>query len=142
MTGGQFQYKKPLDTCPEEFRAYHVGDCGTCGRPMAPNRLMQRMPELKTWFMHANNAVLCRSCYSHQTEERAPRSRPARVPRLTPDLILWLRAEIGACLTCGWLPDVPDEDGTMESHGDRGCPESVAVEPRSLVDEDLLRETA
>jgi hypothetical protein len=106
---------------------------------MAPNRLMKRVPELKKWFVNANNGVQCRSCYAHQTDTPA---RKVKAQSLPPDLILWLRAETGACLACGWLPDEPDEDGTMEGHGDRGCPETLAVEPRSPSGNDHLRETA
>lgn len=138
MTGGQRQFKRPLDTCPEEFQRHYLGDCQTCDRPMASNRLMKRVPELKQWFMHANNAIQCRSCYSHHYD--TPTTKQPKIHQLGPDLIRWLRAETGACLACGWLPDEPDEDGTMEGHGDRGC--SLAVEPRSPSGNDHLRESA
>lgn len=144
MTGGQRQFKLSLDTCPDEFLGHYIGDCRECDRPMASNRLMRRIPELKKWFMHANNAVLCRSCYSHGQEGVTQRKRDAekgqRSRGLSPDLILWLRAEIGACLACGWLPDEPGEDGTMDSHSDRSCPKAITGQPESL-DEDM-RETA
>lgn len=137
MTGGKRQFKLPLDTCPEEFLSHYIGDCQECFRPMASNRLMRRTPELKKWFMHANNGRLCRACYSHGKEGVSQRKRD-QSRKLSPDLVWWLRAETGACLTCGWLPDEPDEDGTMEGHGDRDC---LAVEPRSPSGNDHLRET-
>lgn len=143
MTGGQFQYKQPLETCPEDYLRHYCGDCRTCYRPMAPNRLMKRTPELKKWFMHANNQEQCRSCYSHRQDTESPRDRST--PRMGPDLISWLRRVTGACVHCGWLPDVPDEDGTMDRHGDRDCPEGrkiLAAERDSPSDEEGLRETA
>lgn len=138
------QFKLSLDTCPEELFRHYIGDCQTCDRPMAPNRLMKRMPELKKWFMHANNATQCRSCYSHQNDARPAQreyhKKTGPSGPLSPDLVFWLRSEIGACLSCGWLPDEPDDDGTMDSHSDRGCPEAITGQQEPL-DEDL-RETA
>lgn len=144
----QRQYKKPLDTCPEELLVHYLGDCHTCHRAMAPNRLIRRVPALREWFLHANNSVQCRSCYSHQNEDRKtdPRQSKKRLARaaMGPDIIRGLRAALGACVECGWLAGEPGEDGTIEGHEDRECPtqrENVVVEPRSSSGHDL-RETA
>lgn len=102
-----------LSTCPIEICVLYVGDCRKCRRPMIPNRRFR--PVHARWFVRANSTEVCRACQAKIREARTGDTRAARrarqrPPAPAPDLILRLRAAVGACLACGWAYQAPEGD--------------------------------